>query len=1145
MAPRKLWAVAAAVALLCGSVVAIQGESDAGSDLVVDARGLAFASAQAFCAYHCKKTHFAYRRRLHGAASECSEERCGEYMDAGGVVQRALMAAQNDAANGSESEDSPVTVKASQSPDEEEDSVERVNFLSCQSVAQSDMVLAFEMKRYGANASVFQGFHEAFFSAFDAMVTSVDATYDACQLEFLQQKFLPTANESSATLTTKASGDDSTKKPMLVKLHVANTDQRQCVEHVKTIWTNDDEAMTPFLSRADQSAASATIMLVHINASIAERINALECIDSVLELPAILKLMPFARSARQLSMHATQEAPALEVRLLKGSDQQEVFERLQTNFKQINGVVNAFELPGDNADRPLSLFTKALDEMETWSHAVALALTDADVEWIDVKETISQNSFRGSIYAYAMGLHDEKQQHRRLDAYVQSLVGVENAKSQGISGNNITVGITDSGLYIDHDQFDQTSRNMYGSVDASARKVVYYNPWANRYDESADVTCGHGTHVAGILAGSSFSGQNSDLGIANSAKIAFMDIGAQSASCAGQSGCGVSLATPADAGDLLRNQIAVGARIFSFSWGTPGSDYSSQARDLDAFIYANPDVLVIVAAGNSGESSTTGQNTISSPSGAKNVISVGASLNAAASFTTLPCPDVFNQYSVASFSSAGPTSDGRMKPDVVAPGMIITSSKSEQPGSTVKTADTCDLQGTSQATPVVTGLAVLLYEWLRDGWWKAGVKDSAYGMTNVPAALLKALIIHSGDPLRRRLAAFDSGPISCSGIERRAWGLTYPDVYQGYGKPNMTNIAEFGITNSTPTLYFLPNSTEGSEPSVAHEREVKISFTVPRGVDLRATLVWTDPPGSIRATTQLQHDLDLTVQIRNSNQTFHPLTASNSTQRDERNNVEMVQVSYAQLLAAAQSEANSSELIGANGEIIVDAVIYGRSVMLARTQAFAFVASSSVIGTAIGAAATDNNAGSDSIWTPYMVAGVAVGAIVLLMLIACIVRCCARRGRRHETSRAPGAAAAGYPGGAVIIGQQPIPNQPYYAHSTPAGGVQQPYDADRCPYCLFATPDAVVMVNHVEAMHSDGNMQQAAEGANFGLPQVSPAPNAYPPPPPPGPQYHNYDPRHNGAMQREPREDERCPYCTFVSADPVILVNHVQHVHGQ
>jgi hypothetical protein len=363
-------------------------------------------------------------------------------------------------------------------------------------------------------------------------------------------------------------------------------------------------------------------------------------------------------------------------------------------------------------------------------------------------------------------------------------------------------------------------------------------------------------------------------------------------------------------------------------------------------------------------------------------------------------------------------------------------------------------------------------------------------------------------------------------------------VYQGYGKPNMTNIAEFGTANSTPTLYFLPNSTEGSEPSVAHEREVKNSFTVPRGVDLRATLVWTDPPGSIRATTQLQHDLDLTVQIRNSNQTFHPLTASNSTQRDERTNVEMVQVSYAQLLAAAQSEANSGELIGTDGEIIVDAVIYGRSVLLAKTQAFAFVASSSVIGTAIGAAATDNNnIGSDSIWTPYMVAGVAVGAIVLLMLIACIVRCCARRGRRHETPRTPGAAAAaGYPGGAVIVGQQPIANQPYYAHSTPAGGVQQPYDAERCPYCLFATPDAVAMVNHVEAMHSDGNMQQAPEGTNFGLP-----PNVYPPLPPPGPQYHNYDPRLN-TMQRE---DERCPYCTFVSSDPVILVNHVQHIHGQ
>lgn len=1154
----------AAAVTLCGGGVNAELTTE-----VVDSKGLVFEDTRAFCLYHCKKTHFAqvYRRRM--SESECSERVCGEFIDP--LVRHRMLKAQGFDTIEDDAQGGPVSVKVgaqsesgskstsavsnnasgSDGAEEEDEVVESVNFLSCQKVAQSATVLAFEMKRDGELASVFQGFHDAFFGAFDAMVTSADATYDACQLEFLQQKFLPTTDESTTSNDGAAAEE---KKPMLVKLHVEGTDQRQCVEQVKTIWTNEDESMTPFLSRADQTASSSTIMLVHINTAIANRLNALECVESVLELPAILKLMPFARSASQLSMHATTEAPALEIRLVKGSDRQQVFDRLQSSFKKINGIANVFEIPAVEVHRPRSLFTKTLGEMETWSHAVALALTDAEVEWVDVKEEISQNTIRGSVYGKAMGTG---RAHRRLDAYVQSLIGVDAAKSQGISGNDIIVGITDSGLYIDHDQFDQTSRSMYGVVDSSARKVVFYNPWANRYDESADVTCGHGTHVAGILAGSSFSGKNANLGIADSAKIAFMDIGAQSASCAGQSGCGVSLATPAEASDLLKNQITVGAKIFSFSWGTPGSDYSSQARDLDAFIYENPEILLIVAAGNSGESSSTGQNTISSPSGAKNVISVGASLNAAASFVSLPCPNIFNQYSVASFSSAGPTSDGRMKPDVVAPGMIITSSKSEKPGSTTKSSDTCDLQGTSQATPVVTGLAVLLYEWLRDGWWKTGQKDAAYGMSTIPAALLKALIIHSGDPLKKRLAAFESGAISCSGIEKKAWSVTYPDVYQGYGKPNMSNIAEFGATSGAPMLYFLPNSTAGSEPSVAHQKEVKISFTVPRGVDLRATLVWTDPPGSIRATTQLQHDLDLTVRIRNSNQTFHPLTASSSSQRDEKNNVEMVQVSYDQLLAAAQSEANSGELIGASGEIIVDAVIYGQSVLLAKTQAFAFVASSSVIGTTSGAASEAASATS-SIWTSYTIGGVAVGAVVLLMLIAMIVRCRARKSRRDSFRTA--SSGAGYPGGVVAGGQHAsgatdadghIQAQSYYVHSTPAGGVHHAPAAgvERCPYCPFASPDAVMMVNHVERMHNGGGPVAVMEG-NFGMPVLSassPGRSEYPPPPPPPQHYHHHDPRRS-AMHRPDRpaeEGERCPYCSFTAADPVILVNHVQHIHGQ
>ncbi|CAH0519202.1 unnamed protein product [Peronospora belbahrii] len=530
----------------------------------------------------------------------------------------------------------------------------------------------------------------------------------------------------------------------------------------------------------------------------------------------------------------------------------------------------------------------------------------------------------------------------------------------------------------------------------SARKVVMYNAWANKADEAETITCGHGTHVAGLLAGSSFSGKNADLGIANKARIAFMDIGMQSETCAGELNCAVSLATPADASDLLVSQIDAGAKIFSFSWS------------------------------NSGESSITGQRTISSPSGAKNVISVGASLNSAASFMDYACPDIMNEHTVASFSSAGPTTDGRRKPDVVAPGMSLISSQSEAPETMRERSATCSLQGTSQATPVVTGVAVLLYEWLCDGCWKDGRKNAAYALTS------------------------------------NSIDVTFPDVYQGYGKPNLTNIVDFtslsvnnsgnGSRNGPPSLYFLPNSTENSEPAVAHGGEIVISFTVARGVDLRATLVWTDPPGSVQATSQLQHDLDLVVRVRNGTEMFGPLTADPNTGRDSLNNVEMVQVSYADLLAAATDSNTSSSgsgngtnslALGNNGEIVVEAVVYGRSVLLADYQKFAFVASSSVIGSTSGIAATND---SKSFWSTWALAIIVGCVIVLLIVIAWATRWLCGRNKRGASSR---------------YFQELYPAQVRNPGSAFCPSAQAATGGSRCPYCgrrMFGLEPAMAVV---------------------------------------------------------------------------------------
>lgn len=172
-----------------------------------------------------------------------------------------------------------------------------------------------------------------------------------------------------------------------------------------------------------------------------------------------------------------------------------------------------------------------------------------------------------------------------------------------------------------------------------------------------DYTSGHGTHTTGTVLGdtagtfgattylaSTPSVVNHELadGMAPNAQLLFQDIGGTSATAVYVN----------DFSGTLRQAYNGGARIHSNSWGSSSAgQYSGNDADADNVTFNDEDLLVVVSAGNDD----AGLVQTGTPSNAKNVLSVAA-LNRAGSTVR------------ASYSNQGPAADGRVKPDIAAPG---------------------------------------------------------------------------------------------------------------------------------------------------------------------------------------------------------------------------------------------------------------------------------------------------------------------------------------------------------------------------------------------------------------------------------------------------------------------------------------------
>lgn len=200
--------------------------------------------------------------------------------------------------------------------------------------------------------------------------------------------------------------------------------------------------------------------------------------------------------------------------------------------------------------------------------------------------------------------------------------------------------------------------------------------------ETSDDSHGHGTHCAGIVASTNQTYRGVAYG-ANLINAKFMDGGTGTVSDAMK------------AIDWAIFNASGGGDVLSCSFGSnTTSDDSPFALFMDAVV---DDLLVsvAVAAGNEGSSSQT----ITDPGVAYNIITVGAMNDSNTNDT--------NDDSLATFSSRGPTVGGRIKPDIVAPGVSILSCNynwENEPNFTSKS-------GTSMATPHIAGALALLLDY--------------------------------------------------------------------------------------------------------------------------------------------------------------------------------------------------------------------------------------------------------------------------------------------------------------------------------------------------------------------------------------------------------------------------------------------------
>lgn len=484
-------------------------------------------------------------------------------------------------------------------------------------------------------------------------------------------------------------------------------------------------------------------------------------------------------------------------------------------------------------------------------------------------------------------------------------LGINEDTIPGLDGSGEIIGVADTGIVDTHPDFWDLDTSNFSD------KVIATFPPGGWQDHDPDIEGGgHGTHVAGTVLGTGREGGLSryNKGIAYNARLVSQKF--------------LNSSYYTSYSHMLQEAYDNGARTHNNSWGQRwviefpdnsgifwdyrgyqrdgAGDYTSFDRDIDRFLWNRQDFTMVKSAGNERGDPfeldnwlgspppyfgytypfSNGSRTIATTSTAKNLICVGATENEDGVTQGSFAPDrSAEQHRLAPFSSIGPTRDGRIKPDVVAPGDALESADRTYPANTY-----IPYSGTSMAAPVVTGAAALARQWYRE---REDILPHHISSSLIKATLINGCVRNLWDSDKKHYGAtYTNAPITND-----------PNPFTGFGRINLLNSLQPANKNMLYINAYDPD-TNSLGLSNNHRMDTYYIRTKESPQTFQATLVWTDyadsdypANGDQRA---LVNDLHLEILDMNTmiyyrgNQSSSGFSRPSPLSYDHANNVEQV-----------------------------------------------------------------------------------------------------------------------------------------------------------------------------------------------------------------------------------------------------------------